>query len=87
MITQKIYKSIIEDFFLNFILCDVKIYVFIKKCMSNSISKYNFISKKLKWFLFFMKVEDIFNYLISHSLNRVCEPHEEFENFHVKKGF
>jgi hypothetical protein len=34
-----------------------------------------------------MKVEDIFNYLISHSLNRVCEPHEKFENFHVNKGF
>jgi hypothetical protein len=33
-----------------------------------------------------MKIEDIFNYLISHSLNYVCKSPEEFENFHVKKG-
>ncbi len=34
-----------------------------------------------------MKVEDIFNYLISHSLNCVCEPHEEFKKFSFKKRF
>jgi len=35
--------------------------------------------------LTFIKVEDILNHVIPHSLNRACEQCEEFENFHFKK--
>ncbi len=35
-----------------------------------------------------MKVEDIWNHVISHSFKHICEPCEEFEKFHfIKKGF
>ncbi len=37
--------------------------------------------------LTFIKVEDILNHVIPHSLNCVCEQCEEFENFHLKKKF
>jgi hypothetical protein len=32
-----------------------------------------------------MKVEDILNHVIPHGLSHVCEPCENFENFHFKK--
>jgi hypothetical protein len=32
-----------------------------------------------------MKVEDISNHVVSHSLKHICEPCEEIESFHFIK--
>jgi hypothetical protein len=77
MIVHYIKKSLAkESTFLDFILCDIKVYLF-----KNNIYKIILLKKlpKKKGFFTFMKMEDI--------LNHVYKPCEEFEIFYFKKGF
>jgi hypothetical protein len=74
MIAPYIKKSLAkESTFLDFIFCDIKVYLF-KNNICKSILKKN--SKKRR-FLTFMKMEYI--------LNHAYKPCEEFEIFYFKK--
>jgi len=54
-----------------------------KKYMSRHAQKCNIFQKWLKWLLTFIN----FIIVISHVLNQICEPLENFDNFHVINGF
>ncbi len=45
----------------------------------------NILQSIFKYFFIFMKVEDILNHVITHSLNHVRIPCDQLKKIHIKK--
>jgi hypothetical protein len=71
----------------SFILWWSKLYFHDKNTCNNIFKNANILQKWLKWFLTFMKFILVISHVISHNLNQICEPFENFHNFHVINGF
>jgi hypothetical protein len=76
-------KSIVKKFlFLVYIVWFWNIFV-AKKCSHYALKNENMLKKWLKWFLVFMKFVISIKHCDSKWLEYVCEPCEEFDNYHI----